>query len=650
MTFPPTFAPSLKREGTGVRKDPAKKARRSEIKMDSVPQFIEAMNALLDLIIDKPQKKVPRLAEMIEAFCEKKTASFFSCNPFYGRKIYDIAQRCLHLDSSKSVFLSFKSSAEAMCLPHEISLKILETFSVGQSWIRMVERIEDGDKTLELAKYPSLFHRLALVSKAWHTSLLSLFSARISYCKLERLGSCSAEGVIRLARFCQGYFSALSLSSNDLKKKLPFTTEQMNRLLPLIPNITKIKASIDLDSFMILIHSSYMSRLESLHLLFSDLGYDALLSLQKTTALKSLSSLRLSGVSLDAEGCVALFQASFLPRLKHLDLSDNPIKELTGLPNFAQLEELNLTNCQISSLEALVNWQMPKLRSLNISFNPLNHQAIHALYKSQLGETLREISISILGNPLWRNRIDDGIITTLMDGLPNLRVLKICDAGTYGCLGSKGAVAIANNSASHKLEVIDLESSTVSDEGLIQLLSSSYLSNLKSLNISYNGIGPVGISAFEKSEQHFNSLFLGNAHFGYDEEVMKIFTTAPSTASLKSLLLMDCHLSFESQEVLANTSGFQGLTLLNLAGTNFDVECLTQLSQNEHFSNLETLDITENNIPSDVILQIAQSNVLKNLRNLLFDVNEEDDPGFVQTVRMVLSQKRVGVQGIEGAS
>lgn len=680
MASPPSNSQSLKRAHPATMDTYPKRPRldgtNPEIKMVTVPQFIEEMNAILALSIGKGVK-MEQLMSKIDAFYTLR-GSVFGYNPSYGRQIAEVAQRCLQLDSSKEAFKFLKLSAEAACLPHELSYKILETFSTGQPWKTMVERLEDDVATLKLANkyalkkdkktpeqilkqvgilkgYPSLFHRLALVSKTWHVTLLSLFSAKMSYVKLGQLGINNAEGVIRLAQFCRGFFSSLSLGSSYFSEKIDFNEEQMSRLLPHIPKIKKIKLpnSIKLKSFIGLIHSTHMNRLESLSLSSClDLESSAWQSLGKTTALKSLCSLDLSNVSLDAMGCMAVFQAPFLSTLMYLDLSDNPIKKgLIGDPNFSRMVKMDLSKCQLKSLGALVNWKMPKLRLLDVSLNPLNHQAILALSNSQMGETIEEIAISIVGTKknLLGNRgsllIDEGTVISLLRGLPKLRELEIC-AVKFGALGLDGAAAIANHWAAQQLEFLNLESSVISDGGLIHLLNSSYLSNLKSLNVSYNIIGPHGLRAFEKSKQRFSSLFLDEAQFGDNGEAMKIFTTAPSTAQLKSLSLQACDLCEESQEILVNTSGFLQLTRLIIAETDFLEKFLIQLSLNHNFSNLEILDITGNEIASDIILKVAESNVLKNLREIIFDIEQEEDPGLEQVIRAALSQNRGAVPAI----
>lgn len=636
MSSIPPGLQSLKRLHTGIQEDRNPK-RLCLDALSSIPQFIEEMNALLRMNICN-QEKEALLSNKILCFHASEKIPTLIHNPFFGMQITQIVQSCLQLAPINNVFKSMLGFAETLYLPHDLIQKIFSMLFVSQSWDEMLKLKLDADQKVA----PRVLNSIGLVSKKWRESLFRVFAPKMSWKQLRRLKIFKEEELIKLAEICKGQFSRLDLVDNKTQDTISLSRKELSRLLPLISNIKKFEVSSSIHStcFSMIVNSSHMNNLKSfsLHDGTNRLHPQAWLSFEQTTQLKNLTTLDLKNIRLNFEGLNSILRAHCLSQVKYLNLSQNPIRD--GLvkckikPNFANLEELDLSCCKLKRLGELVRFEMPKLRTLDLSFNPIKTKQLIKLKDSQLSNSVEQLIISIKETPKE--------VEALLLAFPKLRSLEI----NSEMIDVDGvAVILADHSGVQQLNSLDLGSLPIPEDEIIYLLNSKFLTNLKDLTFVNSLIGPLGVSAFEKALFQLDYLSLCEAHFVENGDAMSILTTAPSTSQLKELSLEGCILNHEAQEALVRASGLEKLEVLNLVETDFSEESLILLSENTHFENLKSLVVNNNAIGPETLIQVAKSKFLKNLERITFDFDQDFDPELAKSVKLeikkILAQKKL---------
>ncbi|MEC9019410.1 MAG: hypothetical protein VYE03_04550, partial [Nitrospinota bacterium] len=192
-----------------------------------------------------------------------------------------------------------------------------------------------------------------------------------------------------------------------------------------------------------------------------------------------LEKLNLNYNQLHDSGAIELTHSNKLKRLKSIDLTYNPI-EKTGKDAWKRfqltewLKELNRTNRLsevgaglIGDLGVDVLLQSPfanKLEVLDLKNNDLSDKAVIALSRSVKLEKLVSLNLS-------KNNITD-----------------------------MGAKALAQSSSFGKLKKLDLNFNSIGDEGALAIAQSQNLENLESLKLGQNKIGTEGARALNKSK------------------------------------------------------------------------------------------------------------------------------------------------------
>lgn len=190
-----------------------------------------------------------------------------------------------------------------------------------------------------------------------------------------------------------------------------------------------------------LLSSPHIKGLRRLYLDNTQIGDEGCKLLSTATSIKALEELRLAHNQITAEGLRALLNAPFLHDLEALHLEENPLKDegasFLGGANLPKLKTLLLmwTECGASGAKALAqaSW-LRRIRHLSLSNNPLEDDGAVALSKSPLSE----IETLSLG---WTRLTDTGA-TALANASWGATLSSLDLRGNQ--IGEAGALALSN--------------------------------------------------------------------------------------------------------------------------------------------------------------------------------------------------------------
>ena len=217
-------------------------------------------------------------------------------------------------------------------------------------------------------------------------------------------------------------------------------------------------------------------------------------ALANSPCLGSLRTLDLSGNRIDADGFVRLAGAA-MPRLEALDLSGpnvNPYYWFVGQQPMTDrgavawaesvslmgLRSLRMANCYLTDDAMRAVFRSPRLRglkTLDLSHNSFSDGAIsEAVVGSALWNTLVEVGLNDC-------RLDDAAVEALarVREATELRSLELA----YNSVGPRGATALASWPALAGVWRLHLHDNFIGDDGLIALTQSPYLGRLVELDL-----------------------------------------------------------------------------------------------------------------------------------------------------------------------
>lgn len=248
--------------------------------------------------------------------------------------------------------------------------------------------------------------------------------------------------------------------------------------------------------------------LKELNIAYNGLGDEGLEALASATWFERLESLRLSGRQMSSAGAAALAKAK-AERLKALsfsggDLGDEGLSQLLCAAWVCGLERLELDDCGIGPAGAVALAQaehMACLSVLSLRDNQLGARGARAL---ALAKHLAKLEVLDLSN----NTIGDEGLEALVEASlwPKLRELRLVAAQ----ITSRGACALAKAAKPFAaLEVLDLGSNRIDDEGGQALAHSERLPALRRLELGANALGARGMAALVRAQSLRRLEFLG---------------------------------------------------------------------------------------------------------------------------------------------
>ncbi len=188
--------------------------------------------------------------------------------------------------------------------------------------------------------------------------------------------------------------------------------------------------------------------------------------LAESPHLRDIRELNLLNAGVDTESLQVLVSSKFLGALEVLRLDSNPLgnagmQVLAAAPNLASLRVLEVAFCEIGDVGVSALAASPYLRSLrelDLHANPFTSMGVQALAMSPNLSTMESLNLGHTGSPVGRQR------------------LFFSTHFPYLCPPGK-----------------------LTEDGILALAASPYLTNLRTLSLSYQNIGWEGRMGLMKS-------------------------------------------------------------------------------------------------------------------------------------------------------
>lgn len=226
------------------------------------------------------------------------------------------------------------------------------------------------------------------------------------------------------------------------------------------------------------------------------------------------------------------------------------------------------------------------VRSLDLSDNQINDEALKSLFESDNLSGLEELYLQInflTGNGLSEvaksenvklknlkvlvlsdNRLSDSSIAEFLNSI-HFQNLESLDVG-WNEAGNETAKALGTTTTFPKLKKLEMERSYIEEEGFIELVKGDIADQLEVLDLSANKINDAS---------------------------MKILAEAPKWKSLKTLRISQNRFGNEGAKFLGESESMSGLTQLYVGRNYFDAEGAQAIYESKTLKNLKTLIMKE---------------------------------------------------------
>lgn len=251
-------------------------------------------------------------------------------------------------------------------------------------------------------------------------------------------------------------------------------------------------------------------------------------------------SLKLSGKYIATDEVKIIANYALMKSVKSLDLSDNQI-------NDEALQYLFESDI-LSGLEELY---------LQINF--LTGKGLSELAKSEKVK-LKNLKVLVLSD----NRLNDSSIAEMMLS-SHFQNLESLDVG-WNEAGNETAKVLGKTTTFPKLKKLEMERSYIDEEGFEELVKGELADQLEVLDLSANKI---------------------------NDKSIKILAQAPKWKSLKTLRISQNRFGNEGAKALGESVSMSGLTQLYVGRNYFDAEGAQAIYESKTLKNLKTLVIKE---------------------------------------------------------
>ena len=229
---------------------------------------------------------------------------------------------------------------------------------------------------------------------------------------------------------------------------------------------------------------------------------------------------------------------------------------------------------------------MKSVRSLDLSDNQINDEALKNLFESDILDGLEELYLQInfltgkglsevaksenvkLKNlkvlVLSDNRLGDSSIANFLFS-PHFQNLESLDIG-WNEAGNETAKALGVTTTFPKLKKLEMERSYIEEEGFGELIKGEIANQLEVLDLSANKINDASL---------------------------KILAEAEKWKSLKTLRISQNRFGNEGAKVLGESVSMSGLTQLYVGRNYFDAEGAQAIYESKTLKNLKTLIMKE---------------------------------------------------------
>jgi uncharacterized protein (TIGR02996 family) len=351
----------------------------------------------------------------------------------------------------------------------------------------------------------------------------------------------------------------------------------------------------------------------------------SLQQLLNSSYIERLQELHLRGNSVNTPGIHALVHSPVFRRLRILDLShnlaigDSAIRLLARTERAERLEQLNLAHNNLSLVGVFDLFQsttLPRLSDLNVAC-----ARVHPSPPSFLSRTPSEINLTHL------RRLDlSGVrlslhLTALLrsPSLTHLHHLHLRESQAESRtmdflteawfpahlrtldlrnnrLNAEGASILADSSQWQSLVHLYLDSNNLRDAGASAIAQSPRVSQLRTLSLAGNGIGGPGLKALANSAYLGELRALNLAGNFINADSVRALVESSNLRHIRELNLGDSFLGEDSARVLGSAPNLQRLAALRLAKNLIGDEGVKELAQAPHLQRLALLDLNDNRL------------------------------------------------------
>jgi len=224
------------------------------------------------------------------------------------------------------------------------------------------------------------------------------------------------------------------------------------------------------------------------------------------------------------------------------------IARLAEVPGLARFEELDLTGTSFAGADDVREFfstaKLEKLHSLVLrNSNFVEGEELAALADTPVAPRLKSLDVS-------GNRIADAGARVLAErpefgGLETL-IFRADELEPYSCVHASGAAALADSTTLTRLRSLDLSDHYIGDAGLQRLVNSPHAERLERLGVEYNEIGEIGSSGILEVVESSRLANLRELYFGgnrLDRIGAEALAGWPHLERMTTVDLRDCPLS-----------------------------------------------------------------------------------------------------------
>ncbi|HAA57430.1 MAG TPA: hypothetical protein DCE42_21880 [Myxococcales bacterium] len=314
-------------------------------------------------------------------------------------------------------------------------------------------------------------------------------------------------------------------------------------------------------------------------------------------------------------------------RIKHMHTKIG-MELLTQARHLSQLQQLSIHKSQLTRTDAAILVSSPylhQLRHLALPHNRLGEDGITFIAHAPILQGLQSLDLS--HNAPTDKSACAIAQSSYMHALTTLRLNE--PRSNWQTIGDKGAMAIASSPYLSHLRELGFAGHHISPRALEALASSSSLSGLQCLDLSYHTRYPhpfAGILTAPTSWTQLTQLKL-NGLYGSDVLLERLSNGTP-LKQLQRLELDANHITPEGIASFADSRKIRQLQHLSLAHNHIHDEGASYLASSPNTQHLRTLDLHQNEIGDFGAKRLAESSYLSQLKTLVLSGNALGEEGF----------------------
>lgn len=302
----------------------------------------------------------------------------------------------------------------------------------------------------------------------------------------------------------------------------------------------------------------------------------------KSPIFSNLLSLDMHDNRIDRSGVQWMVGSKYLKKLRHLNLSKNPVN---------------------SGIRRLFNWSvLPELETLNVNQCGLSD--------TDLATTIAGCK-NIVTLDIGSNFVGDETLKQIRSGehLASLKNLSLRSVG----LNTRNLVTVLQPHTMPQLEVLDLRQNELDVSSVIFFENACKNRDLSELHLTYIGCSESDLNAWFQ-----NGLLKGQSHLDFSfcrfsETVLPSIVSSPSATQLTELNLQYNELSPRTIELLAESEMLTRLESLNLCGINIEEQGVRSIISSVRLPKLRELNLSRMGEVFANVDWLIESTLVKNL-------------------------------------